>query len=78
MYYFRQQKLSTSEVREGATYASGINLEEQKTDDIEEIPAPVLQPAYDVVEWNSDVNEIFFDIEATGLGKNLIDNSIGH
>ncbi|CAC5408794.1 unnamed protein product [Mytilus coruscus] len=63
----RHQKLATREVREGVTYSSGIGLEDHPSDDIEEIPSPSLQPAYKMIEWTTKVNQIFFDIEATGL-----------
>ncbi|CAG2212348.1 unnamed protein product [Mytilus edulis] len=65
----RHQKLATREVREGVTYSSGIGLEDHLSDDIEEIPSPSLQPAYQTIEWSTTVNNIFFDIEATGLGE---------
>ncbi|CAC5391995.1 unnamed protein product [Mytilus coruscus] len=66
----RHQKLATKEVREGVTYSSGIGLEDHPSDDIEEIPSPSLQPAYKMIEWTTKVNQIFFDIEATGLARN--------
>ncbi|XP_063448242.1 uncharacterized protein LOC134727784 [Mytilus trossulus] len=66
----RHQKLATREVREGVTYSSGIGLEDHLSDDIEEIPSPSLQPAYQTIEWSTTVNNIFFDIEATGLARN--------
>ncbi|CAC5417983.1 unnamed protein product [Mytilus coruscus] len=66
----RHQKLATKEVREGVTYSSGIGLEGHPSDDIEEIPSPSLQPAYKMIEWTTKVNQIFFDIEATGLARN--------
>ncbi|XP_063418982.1 protein PML-like [Mytilus trossulus] len=68
--YFRHQKLATREVREDDTYSSGIGLEDNLSDDIEEIPSPSLQPAYQSIEWSTTVNNIFFDIEATGLARN--------
>ncbi|CAC5391328.1 unnamed protein product [Mytilus coruscus] len=67
---YKHQKLATKEVREGVTYSSGIGLEDHPSDDIDEIPSPSLQPAYKMIEWTTKVNQIFFDIEATGLARN--------
>ena len=59
----------TSEVREGKTYDSGIDLSPANAD-ILTIPKPVEAPVYKLAK-NRDMHVVFFDLETTSLKKTV-------
>ena len=64
--------MSSKETREGVTYKSGVGLDEGLLD-VDEIPPPRYPPT--CTEGTVEdimATEIYFDLETTGLGKNLI------
>lgn len=57
------------EVREGATYKSGVELEELDNEDVEAVPPPTYPP---LENQPLDTGAyVYFDLEATGLGKKI-------
>ena len=57
-----------SEIREGKTYLTGVDLDGATDAGIEEIPAPVPAPLYSQLNAIS-VTQVFFDLETTSMKK---------
>lgn len=63
--------MSTAEIKEGATYQSGVDLIDNNQS-TEEIPDVMIPPIPRVVNNNDQKNTfLYFDLETTGLGKIL-------
>lgn len=60
------KQVSTAEIKEGATYKSGVDLN-PSADSIEEIPDATLPPTPRLVDEGGNTF-IYFDLETTGLG----------
>ena len=73
-FFSRCQGTATQEIREGATYQSGIGLSIDQTCGTEDIqiqdliPPPNFKPQLKTVPIY-DHTLVFFDLETTGLGK---------
>lgn len=72
-HYFisRYQNTASTETREGTCYLPSVNLDIANDDTIEEIPPPKVVPALQTPTLN-EVTEVYFDLEATGLGNVFI------
>ena len=69
--FFRGNKRAVNETREGVTYSTGVDLQDTTVDSIEEISPPNHVPQISLVPLEDNDTEIFFDLEATGLGTIL-------
>lgn len=64
----KRSALECNEMREGTTYASGINVKDSSTaDDIHEIPPPSSSPTISTLA-DGNYTFICFDLETTGFG----------
>lgn len=66
---------ATQKVREGMSYAEGVNFEVIQPNDVQKIPFPSYQPSFETlqVKEHESLDEVMFDIKITGLGNcNLI------
>jgi DNA polymerase III epsilon subunit-like protein len=68
----RSGKQKANEMVEGTTYQSGVSLSGDVTATEYRVPAPVVRPSTDKIEWSesNDYEFIVFDLEATGGGRN--------
>lgn len=64
----RGSKSTSVEVREGATYKSGVELEELDNEDVEAVPPPTYPPLEN--QPLDTGTYVYFDLEATGLERN--------
>ena len=64
----RSERQATSELKEGTTYESLIDLSATAQNSIDEIPEPVNMSIYSQLT-KQNLNEICFDLETTSLNK---------